>query len=122
VRKITPKNIDEYIAGFTPEVQTILKRIRETVQEAAPAAEEKISYGIPAFTQGGILVYFAAFRKHVGFYPPVSGDAGIEKAILPYAGEKGNLRFPLDQPIPYELIGRIVRLRVRQNAAGRRMS
>jgi uncharacterized protein YdhG (YjbR/CyaY superfamily) len=70
---------------------------------------------MPAFTLNGALVYFAAFKKHIGLYPPVSGDARLEKAISPYAGEKGNLRFPLDQPIPYDLIERIVKLRVKQS-------
>lgn len=111
---MTPNNIDEYIAAAAPEVQPILERIRATVRKAAPKAEEIISYRMPAFRQGGILVYFAAFKKHIGLYPPVSGDAAIEKAIAPYAGPKGNLQFPLDQPIPYDLIARIVKLRVRQ--------
>ena len=110
-------NIDEYIAAFPPEVQAILERIRRTIHDAAPGATETISYRIPAFTLGGALVYFAAFKNHIGFYPPVSGDAGLEKAISPYAGEKGNLRFPLDRPIPYGLIKRIVKLRVKQNLA-----
>jgi uncharacterized protein YdhG (YjbR/CyaY superfamily) len=112
-----PKNIDEYIAAFSPEVQTILERIRQTIHQAAPEAQETISYSMPAFTQSGILVYFAAFKNHIGLFPPVSGDAAIEKAIAPYAGEKGNLRFPLDEPIPYELIARIVKLRIKQNLA-----
>jgi len=112
---VAPKDIDEYIADFPPEVQAILERIRQTVRAAAPAAQETISYRIPAFKlSGGILVYFAAFKNHIGFYPPVSGDAGLERAIAPYAGEKGNLRFPLDQPIPYGLIERIVKLREKQ--------
>ncbi len=111
----TPKNIDEYIAMFSPDVQAILKRIRLTIKQAAPEAQETISYKIPAFTLNGILVYFAAFKKHIGFYPPVRGDAKIEKAISPYAGEKGNLKFPLDQPIPHGLIERIVKFRVKQN-------
>lgn len=108
------KNIDEYIAAFAPEVRTVLERIRATIHSAAPDAKEIISYGMPAFRQDGVLVYFAAFKKHIGFYPPVSGDAKIEKAIAPYAGDKGNLRFPLDQPIPYSLIEQIVKLRVKQ--------
>jgi uncharacterized protein YdhG (YjbR/CyaY superfamily) len=112
-----PKSIDEYIAGFSPEVRAILERIRSTICKAAPGAQEKISYRIPAFTLNGTLVYFAAFKNHIGFYPPVRGDAGLEKVISPYAGEKGNLRFPLDQPIPYALIERIVKLRVKQNLA-----
>lgn len=112
-----PKNIDEYTAQFSPEVQALLERIRATIRNVAPVAQETISYQMPAFKQHGILVYFAAFKNHIGIYPPVSGDAAIEKAIQPYAGEKGNLRFPLDQPIPYALIERIVRLRVKQDLA-----
>jgi uncharacterized protein YdhG (YjbR/CyaY superfamily) len=113
----TPRGIDDYVSGFAPDVQRVLQRIRATVRKAAPAAEETISYQIPAFTQNGVLVYFAAFKTHIGFYPPVRGDAAIQKAAAPYAGEKGNLRFPLDEPIPYALITRIVKLRLRQNLA-----
>ncbi len=112
-----PRTIDEYIAAFSPEVQAILERIRSTIRAAAPDAQETISYRIPAFTRNGTLVYFAAFKAHIGFYPPVRGDARLEKAIAPYAGEKGNLRFPLDQPIPYRLIERIVKHRVKQTSA-----
>src|ERR1700685_4746967 len=118
----TPKNIDEYIASFPPDVQEILERIRLTVRNAAPQAQEAISYKIPAFTLNGSLVYFAAFKKHIGFYPPVRGDATLEKSISAYAGEKGNLRFPLDQPIPYGLIERIVKRRVKQNLSKARAS
>jgi uncharacterized protein YdhG (YjbR/CyaY superfamily) len=112
-----PNSIPEYIASFPPEIQEILEKIRSTIHGAAPDAQETISYAIPAFTQNGTLVYFAAFQKHIGFYPPVRGDAAIEKAVSKYAGEKGNLRFPLDEPIPYRLIARIVKLRVKQNLA-----
>jgi len=112
-----PRSIDEYIATFSPDVRSILERVRSTVRKAAPGAQETISYRIPTFTQGGVLVHFAAFKSHIGFYPPVRGDARLEKAISRYAGEKGNLRFPLDRPIPYALIGRIVKLRVKQNLA-----
>ena len=115
--RTTPRNIAEYIAAFSPEVQAILERIRRTIHDVAPEAKKTISYQIPAFSLGGPLVYFAAFKNHIGFYPPVSGDARLKKAIEPYAGEKGNLRFPLDRPIPYGLIKRIVKLRVKQNLA-----
>jgi uncharacterized protein YdhG (YjbR/CyaY superfamily) len=115
--RAAPENIDEYIAGFSPEVQATLQRIRLKISEAAPDAEETISYRIPAFTQNGVLVYFAAFKRHIGFFPPVKGDVALEEAVSPYAGEKGNLRFPLDRPIPYGLIERIVKLRVKQNLA-----
>jgi uncharacterized protein YdhG (YjbR/CyaY superfamily) len=112
-----PTDIDGYISQFSTEVQAILQDIRAAIRAEAPDAEEIISYRMPAFRLRGILVYFAAFQKHIGLYPPVSGDKAIEKAIARYAGEKGNLRFPLDQPIPLGLIRRIVRLRVKQNLA-----
>ena len=112
-----PKNIDEYISAFSPEVQEILETIRSTVRAAAPDAAETISYRMPAFKQSGVLVYFAAFKNHIGLFPPVKGDEKLLKAVARYAGEKGNLRFPLDQPIPYGLIKRIVTLRVKQNLA-----
>jgi uncharacterized protein YdhG (YjbR/CyaY superfamily) len=111
-------NIDDYIASFTPDVQKILQKIRVTIRQAAPDAQECISYNMPAFTLQGTVVYFAAFKKHIGFYPPVRGGAKLAKAISPYAGEKGNLRFPLNQPMPYTLIARIVKFRVRQNSSG----
>jgi uncharacterized protein YdhG (YjbR/CyaY superfamily) len=110
-----PRSIDEYIAGQPAKVRAILTRIRRTIARAAPAAQEKISYRMPAFTLNGVLVYFAAFKAHIGLYPPVRGDARLEKALAPYAGAKGNLRLPLDQPMPYDLITRLVKLRVRQN-------
>jgi uncharacterized protein YdhG (YjbR/CyaY superfamily) len=110
-----PTTIDEYIAAFPPDVQSILKRIRLTVRKAAPQAEEKISYRIPAFFMGGVLIYFAAFKNHIGVYPPVRGDEKLTEAIAPYRGEKGNLKFPLDEPIPYALVSRIVKLRVKQH-------
>jgi len=110
-----PTSIDEYIAGFGPGVQSILQRIREVIRAAAPDATETISYGIPAFKRNGVLVYFAAFKKHIGFYPPIFGDKALEKAASVYAGEKENLRFPIDEPIPYNLIKKLVKLRVKQD-------
>ena len=115
VRTSAPASIDGYIAASPSAVRPILKEIRRIISTAAPGAEELISYRMPAFRLSGILVYFAAFKNHIGLYPPVSGDARLEKALAPFAGPKGNLRFPLDRPIPYALIKRIVRLRVRQN-------
>ena len=115
----TPASMDDYIAGFTPQVQAMLQEVRQAVHRAAPQAQECISYQIPAFRQGGILVYFAAFKKHIGFYPPVRGDAKLEAAVARYAGEKGNLRFPLEQPMPLELIEQITRLRLKQEQAKR---
>ena len=112
-----PESIDDYILQCPVEVQEILQKVRETIQGAAPDANEVISYQMPAYRQHGILVYFAAWKKHIGLYPPISGDASIEKAVAKYAGPKGNLQFPLDEPIPYALIKRIVKLRVKQDNA-----
>ena len=110
-----PKNIDEYIAAFAPEVRSILNKIRLTIRQAAPQAEEKISYKMPAFTLDGDLIYFAAFKKHIGIFPPVRGDESLSKELSRFRGEKGNLKFPLDQPIPYALIRRVVRFRVKEH-------
>lgn len=110
-----PESIDDYIAASAPRVRPMLRKIRLIVSRAAPHAREMISYRMPAFKQHGILVYFAAFKAHIGLFPPVRGDASLAKALAPYAGPKGNLRFPLDQPIPYPLIKRIVLLRVQQD-------
>ena len=96
-----PQDIDGYISQFPPlDVRAILKKVRETIRHAAPDAKEDISYQMPAFKQHGILVYFAAWKKHIGMYPPISGDKAMEKAVARYAGPKGNLQFPLDEPIP----------------------
>jgi uncharacterized protein YdhG (YjbR/CyaY superfamily) len=113
--RATPRNMDEYIATFSPEVQAILEKIRVTIRNAAPNAQEIISYSIPAFRLKGVLVYFAAFKKHIGLFPPVKGDAKLMKAASIYAGKKGNLQFPLDQPIPYGLIEKIVKVRVKRD-------
>jgi len=121
-KNAAPNDIDEYVASFSPEVRAILERIRLTIRSAAPDAQETISYRMPTFTFHGVLVHFAAFKEHIGFYPPVRGDAKLERASSQYAGEKGNLRFPLDQPIPYGLIERLVRLRVKQNLLKARAS
>jgi len=115
--RATPMNVDEYIASFPPDVRAILETIRATIRKAAPDAEETIRYNMPTFTLSGNLVHFAAFKKHIGFFPPVNvkGKATLQKAVSPYAGEKGNLRFPLDRPIPYGLIEKLVKVRVKQN-------
>jgi uncharacterized protein YdhG (YjbR/CyaY superfamily) len=113
----TAKDIDAYIARFPAHVQTVLQKIRQTIRDAAPGAQEKISYQMPAFFLQGNLVYFAAWKQHIGFYPPVSGDEQLRQEAAVYAGEKGNLQFPLDQPIPYDLIGKIVQVRVAENLA-----
>jgi len=107
------QTIDDYIATFAPDIQAILRKIRQTVNAAAPQATETISYRMPALKLNGILIYFAAFQRHIGLFPPVRGDASLMRAVKPYAGAKGNLQFPLDKPIPYALIRRIVKARVR---------
>jgi uncharacterized protein YdhG (YjbR/CyaY superfamily) len=112
-----PTTVDDYIEPFPPDVRAILRRVRATIRKAAPHAEERISYRMPAYAQNGIVVWFAGFKNHIGLYPPVKADAGLTKAMARYANEKGNLRFPLDEPIPYRLIERIVKLRVKQNQA-----
>jgi len=108
----TPRTIDEYIAASSPDSRPILQRIRKTIKEVAPNAQEIISYRMPALKQGKILVYFAAFKKHIGLFPPVGGDTTLMRDAAPYAGPKGNLQFPLGQRIPYGLIRRIVKHRV----------
>ena len=113
-RRRAPKTIDEYIDRCAPPAQPILRRVRATIAKAAPDATETISYGMPAFKLRRIVVYFAAFKHHIGLYPPVKGDAALEKAVAPYAGEKGNLRFPLERKIPYALISRVVRFKAPQ--------
>lgn len=118
-----PKDIDGYISQFPADTQAVLQKVRETIRHAAPDAKEVISYQMPAFKQHGILIYFAAWTKHIGLYPPISGDKALEKAVARYAGPKGNLQFPLDEPMPIALIERIVKLRVKQDsekAAARR--
>jgi len=110
-----PANIDDYIAAFPPDVRSILEKVRATIRKAAPRAVETISYQIPTFTLCGNLVHFAAFKNHIGLYPPVRSDANLRDDVAAYANEKGNLRFPLDERIPYALIGRIVKARVREN-------
>ena len=112
-----PTDIDGYFSKFPADVQAILEQVRATIRRAAPDAKEIISYQMPAFKQYGILVYFAAWKQHVGMYPPISGDKALEKAVARYAGPKGNLQFPLDEPMPIDVIERIVRLRVKQDLA-----
>jgi uncharacterized protein YdhG (YjbR/CyaY superfamily) len=112
------KSIDRYIAKASPEVRAVLRKLRSTIKRAAPPeTEELISYRMPAFALHGILVYFAAFKNHIGIFPPLKGDAKLQAAASKYAGPKGNLKFPLDKPIPYALVARIVKSRVRQNRA-----
>ena len=110
-----PKDIDEYIAGFPKDIQKVLEQIRETIKKAAPGAEETIKYQIPTFTLNGNLVHFAAFKKHIGFYPTPTGIETFKDELSVYEGAKGSVRFPLDKPIPFDLISKIVKFRVKEN-------
>jgi uncharacterized protein YdhG (YjbR/CyaY superfamily) len=112
-----PATIDEYIAAFPSNIQAILKKIRLTIRKAAPQAEEKISYRMPAFTLNGVLIYFAAFKEHIGIFPPVRGNEKLVEETARYRGPKGNLQIPLDEPLPYGLIARIVKFRVKEHLA-----
>jgi len=113
--KITVKTVDEYIALFPASVQEKLQSLSATIQKAAPDAVERISYGMPAFYLQGNLVYFAAFKKHIGFYPTPSGIAAFKTELAAYKSAKGSVQFPLDQPLPLELIDRIVQYRAGEN-------
>jgi uncharacterized protein YdhG (YjbR/CyaY superfamily) len=112
---VSPQNIDEYIANFPPDIQEILQEIRLTIQNAAPEATEKISYGMPTFVLEGNLVHFAAFKKHIGFYPTPSGTTKFQRKILAYKHAKGSIQFPLEEPMPLDLIVQIVKFRVEEN-------
>jgi uncharacterized protein YdhG (YjbR/CyaY superfamily) len=117
MNQTTAKDVDAYIARFPEPVQVILEKIRRTIRAAAPEAKEIISYQMPAFYLHGNLVYYAAWKKHIGFYPPITGDEELRQETAIYAGEKGNLQFPLDQPMPLELITRLVKQRIKENLA-----
>jgi uncharacterized protein YdhG (YjbR/CyaY superfamily) len=113
---VTYRSIDDYTATFPPNVQSILKKVRATVKKAAPGAVEVISYRMPSLKLHGHLVYYGAFKKHLGLFPPVR-DKALKKHVAVYAGPKGNLRFCYDEPIPYALIARIVKARVKEDSA-----
>ena len=108
-------SIDEYIATFPKDIQKILQELRATIKAAAPDAEEKISYQMPTFFLNGNLVHFAAFKKHIGFYPTPSGIEAFQKELSVYDGAKGSVQFPIDEPMPLKLISRIVKFRVAEN-------
>lgn len=111
----TPKTIDEYIAGFPDDVQEILQEIRVTIKRAAPDAEETISYQMPTFVLKGNLVHFAAYKRHIGLYPAPTGTEEFNEQLSAYRAAKSSVRFPLDEPIPFDLISQIVKLRVAEN-------
>jgi len=113
--KNAPKDIDEYIANFPKEVQRLLDQLRMTIRRAAPVAEETIKYQIPTFTYKGNLVHFGGYKNHIGFYPTPSGIEKFKKELSGYESAKGSVKFPLDQPIPFDLISDIVAYRVMEN-------
>ena len=118
-KRTAAKNIDEYIAGFPPEVQEVLEKVRTTIKKAAPRAEESISYEIPTFKLNGKrLIYFAGFKNHISVYPAPRGAEEFKEELAAYEGGKGTVQFPLDKPIPFGLINRIVKYRAKETLAG----
>jgi uncharacterized protein YdhG (YjbR/CyaY superfamily) len=109
-----PRNIDEYIVAFPPEVRKVLQEVRAAIKAAAPEADEAMKYGIPTFVLGGNLVHFGGFKTHIGFYPTPSGIEAFKRELSAYQGAKGSVQFPLEQPMPLRLIGRIVKFRVEE--------
>jgi uncharacterized protein YdhG (YjbR/CyaY superfamily) len=109
------KTIDEYIATFPKDVQVILEELRQTIRDAAPGAEEVISYQMPAFKQNGMLVWFAAFKNHIGFFPKVSAIEAFKTELSDYELSKGTVRFPLNKPIPFDIVKKMVMCRVKEN-------
>jgi uncharacterized protein YdhG (YjbR/CyaY superfamily) len=110
-----PKNFDEYIADFPENVIIKLQKLRETIKKAAPGAEELISYQMPAYKYHGVLVYFAAYKNHIGFYPGAEGIAEFKRELSVYKGAKGSVQFPIELPLPLSLVTKIVKFRVKQN-------
>jgi uncharacterized protein YdhG (YjbR/CyaY superfamily) len=120
ISKIQPKTIDEYIVMFPQNVQDILKKLRRGIRQSAPGAEETISYGIPTFKLKGYLVHFAAYKNHIGFYPTSSGIEAFKKELSSYKRGRGSVQFPLDKPVPFDLVKGIVAYRVRENLGKQR--
>ena len=115
VEKKKIKTIDEYIATFPKKVQVILEGVRQAIKDAAPEAEETISYQMPAFRQNGVLVWFAAFKNHIGFFPKVSAIEAFKEKLSSYRTSKGTIQFPMNEPFPFDLVKEIVRFRVKEN-------
>jgi uncharacterized protein YdhG (YjbR/CyaY superfamily) len=113
--KIVFKTIDEYIATFPKNIQSILEELREAIREFAPKVEETISYQMPAFKLNGILVWFAAFKNHIRFYPKTSAIEAFKEELSDYEVSKGTVKFPLNKPIPFDLVKKIVKYRVKEN-------
>lgn len=111
-----PENIEQYMTGFTGTVRDKLEELRRAVKKAAPQATEVISYGMPGFKINSVLVYFAGWDKHIGFYPGAGGIAKFKDELSVYKGAKGSVQFPLDEPLPLELVNRIVQFRIQEDA------
>jgi uncharacterized protein YdhG (YjbR/CyaY superfamily) len=114
---IKPRSVDEYIKSFPKESQTLLKQLRATIKKAAPKADEVISYSMPGYRMNGLLVWFAGYSKHIGFYPGASGISEFKNELTEYKNAKGSVQFPIDEPLPLVLITRIVKFRVNENNA-----
>jgi uncharacterized protein YdhG (YjbR/CyaY superfamily) len=119
-RSVKIETIEDYIAQYPGDVQRILKKLRQTIREAAPEAQEVISYRIPTFRLNGNLVHFGAFKDHIGFFPTSSARENFDKELSKYEGGRGTIKFPLDEPIPYDLVRKIVKFRVKENRSEKR--
>ena len=111
----TPKNFEDYAANYPMQVRQMLTKVRQTIKKAAPSAKERISYGMPAYTLDGILVWFAAHQSHIGFYPRKSAIIAFKKELAPYKQAKGSVQFPFDKPLPLSLITHMVKFRMKEN-------
>ncbi|HYE55035.1 MAG TPA: DUF1801 domain-containing protein [Chitinophagaceae bacterium] len=110
------QTVEEYMSALPPVARKILKELRKTIKQAAPKAEEAISYNIPAFKLHGVLIYYAAWKDHISIYPRTAGlEKAFKKELAPFEGGKGTIKFPIDQPIPYDLVNRMVKFRVQEN-------
>jgi len=116
MKKKTPKNFSDYADRFPRAAQRLLRKLRQTIKKAAPKAKETISYGIPTFTFDGYLVHFAAYERHIGFYPGAAARRAFKKELSAYKTAKGSVQFPLDKPLPLALVSRIVKFKARQNS------
>jgi len=113
----TPQTVDNYIAGFPKDVQVILQKVRQTIREAAPEMEETIKYAIPTYVQKGNMLSFAGYKKHIGIYPAPAGTKKFQKELAAYRAAKSTVQFPLDRPIPYDLLSQLVKFRVKEHLA-----
>jgi uncharacterized protein YdhG (YjbR/CyaY superfamily) len=113
--KVVPETVDQYIAAFPADVKKRMQQLRKTIKAGAPKADELISYQMPGYKYFGMLVYFAGYKNHIGFYPGAGGVLEFYKELSSFKSAKGSVQFPHDRPIPYDIIGKIVRFRVKQN-------